>query len=128
MPEVRGADLATLKGALDALSSRHRTLAANVANAQTPGYRRKDVSFEDVLRSVADGGEGGSTALRRTRPEHLSGVTSAEASLAVVESSTPGVDVDMEMAELARNTFLYQAYADVVSRKLGMLRLAIRGE
>jgi len=124
MPEVRGADLATLKGALDALSTRHRTLAANVANAQTPGYHRKDVSFDDVMRSVTQNGE---SSLRRTRPEHLSGISS-QARLAATEAATPGIDMDMEMAELARNTFLYQAYADVVSRKLGMLRLAIRGE
>lgn len=125
MPEVGTADLATLKVALDALSARHRALAANVANAQTPGYRRKDVSFEEVLRSVTGEGELG---LRRTRPEHLPSGGRAGFTAAVRQASAPGVDIDMEMAELARNTLLYQTYAEIVSRKLGMLRLAIRGE
>ena len=124
MPEVGRVDLATLNAALDALSTRHRTLATNVANADTPGYRRKDVSFDDVLRSAMEG----SDRLSRTRPDHLSGAGSASTQIAVSQAAAPGVDIDVEMAELARNTFLYQTYADIVSRKRGMLRLAIRGE
>ncbi|OQX84925.1 MAG: flagellar basal-body rod protein FlgB [Candidatus Latescibacteria bacterium 4484_7] len=42
--------VARFKQALDAYSLRQRVVAQNIANVQTPGYRRKEVSFEDSLK------------------------------------------------------------------------------
>ena len=47
---TRAIEVANL--ALDGLAARHRVLSANVANAQTPGYQRSDVVFEDQLKSI----------------------------------------------------------------------------
>jgi len=38
--------------ALDGLSSRHKVLASNIANADTPGFKRSDVNFEDQLGKI----------------------------------------------------------------------------
>lgn len=40
---------------MDAMTLRQRITAANIANADTPGYRRHQVNFEDELRRVQDG-------------------------------------------------------------------------
>ena len=54
--------------ALDAYSRRHRAIADNVANAETIGYTRKRVQFEDKLKQAM--GRGG---LRESNPSHISG-------------------------------------------------------
>lgn len=43
-------DVSTL--ALDGLAARHKMLSANIVNAETPGYKRNDVSFEDQLTKI----------------------------------------------------------------------------
>ncbi|MCR4398802.1 MAG: flagellar basal body protein, partial [Firmicutes bacterium] len=43
-----------LERGLDIASARHNVLAGNIANANTPGYKRRDISFEGVMREVAD--------------------------------------------------------------------------
>ncbi|HEX7343725.1 MAG TPA: flagellar basal body protein, partial [bacterium] len=56
---------------LDALHVRQKAVAQNVANTQTPGYRRQLVLFEDELRkSLHRAGEG---RLVQTDPRHLPG-------------------------------------------------------
>ena len=48
---------AALQSALDGLSLRQKTIAANISNVNTPGYQAKRVQFEEALgRSVAEGG------------------------------------------------------------------------
>jgi flagellar basal-body rod protein FlgB len=48
---------AALQSALDGLSLRQKTIAANIANVNTPGYQAKRVQFEEALgRSVSQGG------------------------------------------------------------------------
>lgn len=46
----RTIDITTL--AMDGLAARHKALTANIANANTPGYKRVDVSFEGKLRDI----------------------------------------------------------------------------
>lgn len=102
-----------LTRAMDAAMLRSRTIANNIANITTPGYRRVDVSFEEELR----------TALDRTR---LQGTRSDEKHLPIGRknlsevqaeayhpydptqpSGVNNVDIDMEMAKLAETQLMY---------------------
>jgi len=47
---TRTIDIASL--GLDGLAARHKAIASNIANAETPGYKRMDVAFEDQLEKV----------------------------------------------------------------------------
>jgi len=38
--------------ALDGLAARHKVLSSNIANAETPGFKRSDVNFEDQLNKI----------------------------------------------------------------------------
>ncbi|MDB5311711.1 MAG: flgB [Gemmataceae bacterium] len=103
---------------LDTSSLRHRVIAQNVANVNTPGYRRLEVGFETDL-AKAMGSRPGEEALRvRPRvvvadgPEQVDGNT---------------VDIDREMNDLARNALLYEAAAQIMTSRLASLRAAIAG-
>lgn len=109
-----------LQQLLDATAVRHRVVAQNVANAQTPGYRRLEVDFEEEFSKQLQG-RGGFQAASQLEPT-------------VRESDTPSsrpdgnnVDIDKEMGLLSKNALLYQTYAQVIASKLAMMRSAITG-
>jgi len=99
---------------LDAGAMRQRAISQNLANVSTPGYKRKEVSFEDELRKIMDIKLKGS----RTDAKHMP--ISKKAELKKIEPfvyqskdpTLPGeinnVDVDIENAKLAENQILYQ--------------------
>lgn len=111
---VTGIDVLALM--LDASALRHRVIAQNVANVNTPGYRRLAVSFEgELARSLAN--PSGKLSARpmvvvADGPERVDGNT---------------VDIDREMNDLTRNALLYQAAAQVLASRLASLRSAITG-
>src|SRR5690348_15626598 len=47
----------SLEKYMDLLSTRQKLIASNIANADTPGYRTRDVDFESELRTLMDGGQ-----------------------------------------------------------------------
>ena len=112
---------AALAKSLDAVGVRHRVLADNIANVETPGFRRSDVSFEEQLRAAL--GEGDSqTAMRR--------VKATEPQVQLDEASPVGpngnnVSIDKEMAELTKNDLRYQVLVQLLSLKGSMIKSAI---
>ena len=111
---------------LDYHSSRHNVLASNIANANTPGFRPKE-----LLRVEAEE-FAGKLPLVRTEQEHFN-TTGLDAvhDLTVVqdESNIAGLDgnnvsLEREMSKLEANDLRYQGAAKLVSRQLGMLRYA----
>jgi flagellar basal-body rod protein FlgB len=99
--------------AMDAAMLRNRTIANNIANVTTPGYRRVEVSFEEELRNALD-----RTRLQGTKSDekHLSigrknlSEVQAEAYHPYDPTQPSGVnnvDIDMEMAKLAETQLMY---------------------
>ncbi|MBN9523963.1 flagellar biosynthesis protein FlgB [bacterium] len=107
--------LDTLASILDTASLRHRVISQNVANVNTPGYRRLAVAFANDL-TKAVGTPGGPPPKARVvvedGPERVDGNT---------------VDIDREMNDLTKNSLLYQAAAQIVTNRIGLLRAAITG-
>lgn len=122
-----------LQRALDGTTLRHQAIAENLANVNTPGYKRLEVEFAAALRAALSA-QGVHPGLARTDPRHLLG---GQPSLdgvrpsAVRETGTTGradgnnVDSDVELAKLAGNTLLYDSLSQVLGRRLAMLRFAI---
>jgi flagellar basal-body rod protein FlgB len=109
-----------LERTLDALGLRHRVTAHNVANVSTPGYKPLQVTFEQALR-------------RALADESLSGRTVSDIPLRVVESTGGrvredgnGVDIDQEMATVAKTTTAYNAVTQQWSGLYTRLRMAVR--
>jgi flagellar basal-body rod protein FlgB len=117
-PEYLGA-----KRMLDVLAVRHEALAANVANAETPHYKRMDLapSFRAELQ----------TALASHDTARLN---SLQPRLAVDASALPlnrdgnTVNLEKELVELGQNTLQHTVETQMVSAALAKLRLAITGK
>ena len=118
--------VAPFQRALDYHSGRHNVLASNIANANTPGFRPRELlrleqsEFQSTL------------ALVRTEQEHftpagLDGVH--EMTVALDESHIGGLDgnnvsLEREMSKLEANDLRYQATVKLVTGQLAMLRYA----
>src|SRR5690554_909396 len=114
-----------LSASLDWAAERQELLIHNIANADTPGYKRKDLAFPRVLAEKK-------LALATTHPRHLPGSSWRSSAApwhkrnsARVDESN--VDLDIEMARLAENTMYYQGLADRLNGKFKNLRTAIGG-
>lgn len=101
------------RNALDAYADRHRVLASNLANAETPGFVPGRVHFEDALsQALADR----NTRLHSTNPSHIPAgsdfkrvvhhISREEAP--ATGTGVTGVDVEKTMAEIATNQLQYQ--------------------
>lgn len=124
--------LPLLDSGLDAYALRQKAIANNVANAETDGYQRRWVSFEDELKEALEESGGG---LSRTHPDHLPHPSESElveARVLVDESADydnghNNVDIDREMTELARAQLAYRFATRQTRHVVETLGLAIRG-
>lgn len=108
---------------LDASVLRQNAIASNIANVETPGYRRIDVApdFATQLRARMDAGESPASlaSLNPTLAEDRHART--------VRPDGNSVEIEREMLEMNRNTVEYDYLTEVVSRNIKQLRLAITG-
>jgi flagellar basal-body rod protein FlgB len=108
-----------LANLLDATSLRHRVVAENIANVNTPGYKALDVSFEQAFQQAFT--QGGAEA--------ASNVTGKIIERAGGEERADGntVDIDKELGSLNKVTMLYNAYMQVLAGQISSMRSAITG-
>lgn len=102
--------LTTLKDALDLRLARQSVLAANLANADTPGYKPVDLDFEAAMAEASAGAA--------ADPERF--VVPAEGISPGFDGN--GVDLDQAMVGVADNAIQYGAAARAASKKLAILR------
>jgi len=116
---------------LDLRSANQTVIASNIANAETPGYARKEFQFEEALQSAVNKPTG---SMRTTHTKHFPISSSDISSIngTVIEfkdekgiGDKNGVSVDMEMIALSENELLYETVAQLLKKKLGMLKYAI---
>jgi len=110
--------------------TRQGVLAENIANADTPGYRARDLkklSFDRELSQIS-----GELAAAKTHPSHLS-IGSTGGRFKTDKSGqleiTPdgnGVSLEEQMMKVAANQMDYQAATTLYSRGLALLRLAVK--
>lgn len=121
-----------LRTRLEWAQERQRVLAENVANADTPNYRARDLvapKFDD--RGAVASGSVTPVALVRTQPGHLggSGVSQSDfgAAHAANERAPNGnaVNLEEEMMKVAANQMDYQAATALYTRSLNLLKTAL---
>ena len=125
--------LAVLQKSLDALSTQHQVIANNLANIDTPQFKRSVVSFQDKLRAALDINE--PSPLWRTHEMHfpIAQRVSLDNFKPDVQTLTDtigrndgnNVDLEMESGLLAENNLLFNSMSDVTSRYFANLRHAI---
>jgi len=117
--DVRDSQIGLLAQALDVAGLRHRVIAHNIANVNTPGFRHLQVIFEEELSQALS--ERGHAAAAQVRPT----VVESPGDAAREDGNT--VDIDMELARLGKNNLLYRAFAQLLAARLATLRSAVTG-
>jgi flagellar basal-body rod protein FlgB len=111
---------AALEASIAGAAQRHQALAANIANANTPGYQRVDVDFHSTLAAALGDGSGDASS----RLQHTAFATQVDAAGATrADGST--VDIDSESAKLAENALEQQAAVQVAHARIGILKAAM---
>jgi len=122
------------QNALNLRSFRQQVLASNIANADTPGYKARDVDFAKALQDVSAGREA-NLSLRTTNPRHIGAAAAGggeSAKLlyrAVVQPSIDGntVDMNMERNRFAENAVHVDANLTFLNSKIKTLLAALQG-
>jgi flagellar basal-body rod protein FlgB len=103
---------------LDAAVARHKAIARNLANVETPGYRAQEVRFSRDLAQAIERGEdpsgrrGGIETVDRDGP---------------VKPDGNSVDLDRELSDMSGNALTYQTLVTLVALKTNLVRSAIAG-
>ena len=118
-----------LKTRMRWLETRQRLLAENVANAETPGYRGRDLKAPDFTRQLQ---AATSVQMASTNTGHLAGITQGdprfEADRSQAFEVTPrgnSVSLEEEMMRIAQNQIDHQTATTLYSRSLGLIKTAI---
>ncbi|MGG4034481.1 flagellar basal body rod protein FlgB [Paenibacillus cisolokensis] len=131
---LNGAEFRRLETAILAAGQRQQVISNNLANVDTPHFKRSDVLFEELLEEVIK--EGANPIVgRRTESRHLPiGYDVAVPQPLIVTDETSvmnnnlnNVDMDREASLMAKNQLLYNAYVQQVNHEIRMLRVGIDG-
>ena len=123
-----------LPRAMTAATIRQEVIANNIANVNTPNYRKSVVNFEDLLAREIYGEEpDGKLKMFRTHDRHLPHVppdfraepTIAQDNTTIMRVDDNNVDIDIEMATLAKNQIYYNAVVTELSAHVARLKNAI---
>lgn len=126
--------------ALHVRTTRARIISNNLANADTPNFKARDIDFREVLGNVESGG-GKKLQMAQTQGNHQPAIgrqrlsansaTDFELQFRVpMENSIDGntVNENVEHAEFMENALAFQASFTLLNKKFNGLKTAIRGE
>lgn len=114
-----------LQQATDASWLRNSILANNIANVDTPNYKRKDVQFETYLIEQLAGGDSMDEYVDAMDLSTLEATIYTDNSNLSYRLDGNNVDIDTENAELAKNQIKYNVMTDAISQEFSRLRTAI---
>ncbi len=118
--------LSLMSAKMSYLGQKQSVHAENVANANTPGYKAKEIlPFETVLKETSGG-------MRVTDPQHIvpasmAGVNAKTKKAKSFETLPSGnsVDLEQQMMEVSKATMEYQADVSIYNKFVSLLRVAI---
>lgn len=105
------------------INDRQSVLAGNIANADTPGWKERDISsFATVLAGQARFG-----GPSRTQPTHLAGTVDTQARIMRGETAPDGnaVSIDAQMIKIAQTETDHEAVTAIYRKYMGMFRMAL---
>jgi flagellar basal-body rod protein FlgB len=122
------------QAALNLRAARQELMAANIANADTPNYKARDIDFASALQGAMSG-SGEKLPIVTTAPMHFGDSTGDSIMGApvlyrtVVQPSADGntVDMDVERAQFADNALRYEASVKFVSDQAKDVLAALQG-
>ncbi len=120
-----------MKKSLDFNSARHLLISSNIANMDTPGFRARDLDFQEQLRQAV--ALEGTLPVKATDRAHFGPSAGSLAGLSPLSFETAGeaksngnnVNVDEEMSKLAANQLYYSAVVQMMSKRGDILASAV---
>ncbi len=116
---------------LTVYGKRSSLLASNIANADTPGYKARDIDFRAALAKAGND----QVAMKTTHGNHIAAAGSSRSNPEILyrtptQPSLDGntVDSQQEKARFTENAIRYQSTLTFLNGKLSGLKLAIKGE
>ncbi|NTV69420.1 MAG: flagellar basal body rod protein FlgB [Azonexaceae bacterium] len=125
-------NFSVLSKALDLRSQRHQVLASNIANADTPNFKARDIDFKSAMQNALAGrADAGALSMAVTSGAHqrgngMSGPGALQyrtETQSAVDGNT--VDMDVERAQITDNALQYQILTQFISNKFQSLRSAM---
>ncbi|MFE4569258.1 flagellar basal body rod protein FlgB [Paenibacillus chitinolyticus] len=124
-----------MEKSLDASALRQRVISNNVANADTPHFKRSDVLFEELLQEKMTGNQPVLEG-RRTNSRHLQipsntnlpgqGVVESDPN-SLMNNNLNNVDMDYEMSLMAKNQLKYNTMVQEMNNEFRKLKIAMDG-
>ncbi|MGA2093756.1 MAG: flagellar basal body rod protein FlgB [Sedimentisphaerales bacterium] len=106
-----------LESGLKAETMRQQAMANNVANIQTPGYRRIDVQFEKLLAKALESGD--EVDAEEIEPKLYQPKNTA------VNTNGNDVNLEDEIGEMVKNSLRYKAFVRLMSKKFSQIDEAV---
>lgn len=100
----------SLERYMDLLSARQKLVASNIANADTPGYKTRDIDFQQEFRSLVEGGSPGATEVAGLETRH----------------DGNNVSLDREARLLAENALRFNLASNLMRSQIRAVRNAIQ--
>ena len=129
---LTGKTVTLLSKTLDYRSENHNVISGNMANIDTPGYRPRELVFDQTLQRAV---EKNAMRLKKTNPKHFSHYSGTlhygdnNFTLKNQErertATSDELNIDKEMAKMLQNNLLYEAAARMLSKKFEALKGAI---
>ncbi|SET44012.1 flagellar basal body rod protein FlgB [Paenibacillus sp. NFR01] len=131
---LNGVSFQRLQAGMSAATTRQEVLANNVANNDTPNFKRSDVAFESILQEQEKGLKPTLKA-KVSDARHFQFGTGGAVPSAVIstDESTSmnnndnNVDIDREMALSAENQLRYNSYIQQINSQISMMRTVVEG-
>ncbi len=120
-----------IKKSLDASWLRNSAISDNIANIDTPNYKRKVVNFEDELKTMLNINNGIGMTVTNKRHIPLVDLHGFKPRIQEVvatdfRSDKNNVDIDVEMSELARNQMWFKTMSQEIKSQMARLNAAIK--
>ncbi|MDR7235714.1 flagellar basal body rod protein FlgB [Neobacillus drentensis] len=126
-------NIGILQSALDASSLRQQVISNNIANAETPEYKNKQVVFEDLLKQQLSNQS--NFVGNRTDSRHIVIGKSPKIAVArtvenmdtIMQNNGNNVDIDKEMTQMGKNSLWYYTLTQQLTSQFQQLSIAIKG-
>jgi len=117
MSSVNSLTLSMGSKSLDTLWTRAKVISDNIANADTPGYKEKVVTFENTLAEALKNNTLTEDKLNKMQPKII-------AVDGIIDANGNSVDMESQMIDLTKNQLQYSYTRKAISDQLHMLKTA----
>lgn len=118
-----------LEKSLDLRSKKHNLLTSNVANFDTPNYKPFNLNVEEAIQHL----KGSENQIKMNSPDsnHIAGTrhnkSKSDDAYRFISKEDKSIDIEKTMVDLSENSILYNATAQILSKKYNALKQAITG-